>query len=58
MLSIHDPEAYSEIYTTESRRKTSNHQPFSQGLGFDGDFDLFWPQGGDSQAHVWQARIF
>ncbi|KAI4284882.1 MAG: hypothetical protein L6R38_001091 [Xanthoria sp. 2 TBL-2021] len=40
MLSIHDPEAYSEIYTTESRRKTSNHQPFSQGLGFDGSHFL------------------
>ena len=36
MLCIHDPEAYNEIYVTESKRKTENYQAFSQGIGFDG----------------------
>lgn len=36
-LSIHDPDAYNEIYVTESKRRTNNHQPFSQGIGFDGE---------------------
>ena len=36
-LSIHDPEAYNEIYVTESKRRTDNHQPFSQGIGFDSE---------------------
>lgn len=37
-LSIHDPKAYSEIYVPDSKRRTNNHQPFSQGIGFDGEF--------------------
>ncbi|KAF2228480.1 putative cytochrome P450 [Viridothelium virens] len=40
MLSIHDPEAYGEIYVNESKRKTNNCQSFSQGLGFDGSHFL------------------
>ncbi|KAL8948518.1 MAG: hypothetical protein Q9222_005299 [Ikaeria aurantiellina] len=40
VLCINDPEAYNEIYVTESKRKTNNHQPFSQGIGFDGSHFL------------------
>ena len=38
-LSIHDPQAYSDIYVPDSKRKTENYQPFSQGIGFDGEFE-------------------
>lgn len=44
MLSIHGPEAYSEIYTIEIKRRTSKHHPFIQGIGFDGDLD--WTSSG------------
>jgi hypothetical protein len=37
VLCINDPEAYDEIYVSEAKRKTSNYQPFGQGLGFDGE---------------------
>lgn len=47
MLSIRDLKAYRDIYATETQRKASKHQPFIQGIGFRGDLDLFWPQGGD-----------
>lgn len=36
LISIHDPEAYSEIYVVEGKRKTENYSAFSQGIGFDG----------------------
>lgn len=37
ILCINDPDAYDEIYVSEAKRKTNNYQPFSQGLGFDGE---------------------
>lgn len=39
-LSIKDSKAYGDIYVPESKRKTENYQPFSQGIGFDGELGL------------------
>ena len=36
-LSISDPEAYNDIYVADGKRRTENYQPFSQGIGFDGE---------------------
>ena len=35
-LSIHDPDFYNEVYVTESKRRTDNHDVFCQGIDFDG----------------------
>nr|POE90122.1 trichodiene oxygenase [Quercus suber] len=34
LISIHDPEAYNEIYVGESKRKTENYSRFGQGSHF------------------------
>ncbi|KAI1177038.1 cytochrome P450 [Nemania sp. FL0916] len=35
-LFIHDPDFYSELYVTESTRRTNHYDNFAQGIGFDG----------------------
>ncbi|KAF2008686.1 cytochrome P450 [Aaosphaeria arxii CBS 175.79] len=35
-LAIHDPEYYSELYVTESKRRTESHEMFVKGIDFDG----------------------
>ena len=35
-LSISDPEAYSEIYVVESKRRTDNYDIFCKGIDMDG----------------------
>ena len=56
ILCINDPEAYDEIYVSEAKRKTNNYQPFSQGLGFDGESfhldDLIMRKLKIKQAHI------
>ena len=34
-LSIHDPDAYNEIYVTESTRRTEHYDAFCDGLNYD-----------------------
>ncbi|KAL9586474.1 MAG: hypothetical protein Q9212_000890 [Teloschistes hypoglaucus] len=35
-LSINDPDAYNDIYVSESRRRTDNYHSFIKGINFDG----------------------
>ena len=55
LISIHDPEAYNEIYVVESKRKTENYQHFSQGIGFDGEYSTITAF---FRANAAQARTF
>jgi hypothetical protein len=35
-LSISDPDFYSELYVTESKRRTNNYDLFCKGIEFEG----------------------
>jgi hypothetical protein len=35
-LSISDPDFYSELYVTESKRRTNNYDLFCKGIDFEG----------------------
>lgn len=39
-ISIHDAEFYNEVYVTDNRRRSNNHDLFCKGIGFDGSFLL------------------
>ena len=39
-LSLRDSAAYSDIYVTESKRRTENYNHFCKGIDFDGKLTL------------------